>query len=204
VFRLVSEKPVSAAATPAEGAERYLVSGINEANTTLMKTLFVFLVGIAVGAYGLYYYEHQAPTSATVARAGNNATASARDTADQAMARGREFAANVSDSVAAKMQEWHLTAPDIRADLAKTGQVVRDNTARARERASDVRIVAVIKAKFVLDRDLSAGAIEVDSLDGNVTLAGTVGSEDLIGRAVADALDTDGVHHVAAKLAVKR
>jgi hyperosmotically inducible periplasmic protein len=168
-----------------------------------MKTLFVFLVGIALGAYGLYYYEHQAPTSATLAASGNSAAASAHDTTNQAMARGREFAGSVSDSVAAKMQEWHLTAPDIRADLAKTGQVVRDNTARARERASDVRIIAVIKAKFVLDRDLSAGAIEVESQDGNVTLTGTVDSEDLIGRAVADALDTDGVHHVAAKLTVR-
>jgi hyperosmotically inducible periplasmic protein len=167
-----------------------------------MKTLFVFLVGIALGAYGLYYYEHQ--SSSTMTASASNASASTRDAADKAMARGREIAANVSDSISAKMQDWHLTAPDIRADLAKTGQVVRDNTARARDRASDVRIIAMIKAKYVLDRDLSAGDIQVESQDGNVTLAGSVSSEELLGKAVAHALDTEGVHHVAAKLTVKR
>jgi hyperosmotically inducible periplasmic protein len=172
------------------------------ANFTLMKTLFVFLVGIALGAYGLYYYEHQ--SSSTMTASASNASTSTREAADKAMARGREIATNVSDSVSAKIQDWHLTAPDIRADLAKTGQVVRDNTARARERASDVRIIAVIKAKYVLDRDLSVGDIQVESQDGNVTLTGSVSSDELVGKAVAHALDTEGVHHVAAKLTARR
>lgn len=165
-----------------------------------MKTLFVFLVGIALGAYGMYYYEHN---SGTVQSASTATSASARDTADKAMTRGREFASTVSDTVSAKMQDWHLTGPDIRSELSKTGEIVRENTARARERASDVRIIAVIKAKYVLDRDLSAGAIEVESHDGNVTLSGAVASEELVGKAVAHAMDTEGVHHVAAKLTVR-
>jgi hyperosmotically inducible periplasmic protein len=161
-----------------------------------MRFLLGLIIGIALGAYGMYSYQTRPEAVAQASHAAGN-------TSDQMVAKGREIAANVSDSIAAKMQEWHLTGPEVRADLAKTGEVVRQNTARARERVADVRIAAVIKAKFVLDRDLSAGAITVDSRDGDVTLSGTVASEDLVGRAVADALDTEGVHHVAAKLTVK-
>jgi len=63
-------------------------------------------------------------------------------------------------------------------------------------------IVTVIKSKYVLDRDLSAVDIHVDARGGDVALVGTVASETLIGRAVALALDTDGVTHVAARLKV--
>ena len=163
-----------------------------------MKTLFVLLVGIAIGAAALYYYQ-QSPRPASVA---TSASTSARETADAAVAKSRAVAANVSDAISDKIQAWHLTPDDIKADLAKTGQVARQNAARAKEKVADVRIVAAIKAKYVLDRDLSANAINVDSTNGDVTLGGTVASENLVGKAVALALDTEGVHHVAAKLTV--
>lgn len=168
-----------------------------------MRFLFVLLLGAVLGAAAMYMYDrdfsgvHHTNTAASYAT-----TDSARDAADRAMAKTRATASDVSDAVSEKMQAWHLTPTDIRADLAKGGEVVRQNTARAREKVADVRIVAVIKAKFVLDRDLSATAIAVDSTDGNVTLTGTVASDALIGKAVAHALDTDGVTHVASKLTV--
>lgn len=166
-----------------------------------MRFLFVLLLGFAAGAAAMYVYDRdvagvQHPPAAT------ESSASARDTAQRAMDKTRATAAEVSDAIGEKIQAWHLTPADIRADLAKGGEVVRQNTARARDKVSDVRIEAVIKAKFVLDRDLSATAITVDSRDGNVTLTGTVASDALVGKAVAHALDTDGVTHVAAKLKV--
>jgi osmotically-inducible protein OsmY len=167
-----------------------------------MRTLFVFLVGIAVGAIALYWYQTQPQATHAVARGTSSVSNSSRDAADHAWDQGRAVASDMSARVSEKMQEWHLTGPDIHAELQKTGEVVRQNTAKARDRVNDVRIVAVIKAKFVLDRDLSAGAITVESTDGNVTLSGTVAAEYLVGRAVADALDTDGVNHVVSKLEV--
>ena len=164
-----------------------------------MRTLFVFVVGIAVGAFALYYYEHNpgAGRSGAVALSG-----SARDAAGNAAVESRAAANRFSAALNDKIREWHLTREDIHADLQRGGEIVRQNTERAREKVADVRIVAVIKAKYLLDRDLSATAITVDSKEGDVTLNGSAASEELIGRAVALALDTDGVHHVTAKLRV--
>lgn len=166
-----------------------------------MKTLLVLIVGIAIGVFGVYYYQQRLATGAPITQRGSS---SAQDSADAAMAKTRAAASDFSEALAAKMQAWHLSPEDIRADLARSGQVARENTARLREKAVDARIVAMIKAKFVLDRDLSANAITVESTDGDVTLGGTVPAENLIGKAVALAMDTDGVHHVTARLTVQK
>src|ERR1700676_917130 len=60
----------------------------------------------------------------------------------------------------------------------------------------------IIKAKYVLDHDLSAIDISVDSQDGDVALGGTVSSPELVGKAVVLALDTDGVRGVTSKITV--
>ena len=173
-----------------------------------MKTFLVFLLGLGLGAFGYYLYLAQPQSSRvtalpSAADTGHQIADSARSAAHSAAAETHEVATNVSDAVNEKLVQWHLTGADIKADLARTGQVVRDNTARAGERIADARIVTVIKAKYVLDRVLSATAIEVDSHDGNVTLIGTVASENLVAKAVEQALDTEGVHHVVAKLSIR-
>ncbi|OYV02081.1 MAG: hydrogenase, partial [Verrucomicrobiales bacterium VVV1] len=66
----------------------------------------------------------------------------------------------------------------------------------------NARVVTVINAKLVADGQLSALKINVDATDGIVTLKGTVGSVDLIGRAITLALDTAGVTQVVSLLTV--
>lgn len=144
-----------------------------------MKTLLFFVIGVFAGAYAVHVYDQRewgTPAS----------TGTIRDTVDS------------------KRQEWHLTSDDIKADLDRTGQVFREKAAVAGEKIADVRIAAVIKAKFVLDRDLSARDIAVDVTDGSVTLSGTAPSTESIGRAAALALDTDGVRNVTARLTVQQ
>jgi hypothetical protein len=102
-----------------------------------------------------------------------------------------------------KLRQWHLTPDDIRQDLSKTGEVVRTQAGAVGGKISDARILTVIKAKYVLDRDLSVCDIHVSVENGRVILAGTVTSEDLLGRAVALALDTGGVADVHSRLALK-
>jgi osmotically-inducible protein OsmY len=166
-----------------------------------MRTLLVLVVGIAIGAFGYYLYvQHPAAGVNTGSSASRDLSTSARDAADTAVAKTRAVAADVSQALSDKIREWHLTREDIHADLQKGGAVARENASRAREKVADARIVAMIKAKLVLDRDLEASAISVESRDGDVTLSGNVASESLIGKAVALAMDTDGVHHVTAKL----
>jgi hyperosmotically inducible periplasmic protein len=168
-----------------------------------MKTFLVFLFGIGVGALGLYLYLVPPELANGPGAASTKLADSARAAANSAAAKTRDLAGNVSDAIAGKIVAWHLTPEEIKADLAKTGQVVRDNAARTQEKMADVRIIAVIEAKFVLDRGLSVHAIDVASNNGNVTLTGSVPSADLVGKAVAHALDTEGVHHVVARLAVR-
>lgn len=170
-----------------------------------MKTLLVFLLGAAVGAFALSYYQQNNATSApaTATASAESLADRARTTGDRALSKTKEVAENVRDSIGEKLADWHLTPDEIKADLAKTGEVVRSKTRTAGEAISDARAIAVIKAKYVLDRELSALDIKVDCHDGDVTLRGTVASAAILGKAVAVALDTDGVHHVVSKLSVK-
>ena len=69
--------------------------------------------------------------------------------------------------------------------------------------ASDARAVTEIKAKYAEDSTLSVWKISVACDQGHVTLSGTVSSPEDIGKAVALALDADGVHDVTSKLEVK-
>ena len=148
-----------------------------------MKTAFIFfLLGAAAGAYLLHLYQEPEPSLKTKAR---------------------DTATHVKDSVADKLQDWHLTSDDIKTDLEKTGQVVRSKTAAAGDRIAAARIVAVVQAKFVLDRDLSALDLKIDCRDGEVRLEGTVATRELIGRATALALETDGVQRVTSLVKVK-
>lgn len=156
-----------------------------------MKTAFIFfLLGAIAGAFALNFYNRRegrrfGPEPATLGE------------------KAKDGAVQAKDAIAGKLEDWHLTADDIKRDLARTGQVVRSKAAVAGEKIADARIVTVIKSKYVLDRDLSAIDINVDCADGEVTLHGTVASVELIGRATALALDTDGVHNVVSKLTVK-
>jgi osmotically-inducible protein OsmY len=141
-----------------------------------MKALFFFVVGVFAGAYAVHVYDSRWP---------------------------QQQASAARDAAADRLREWHLGADDIRSDLAQTGQVVREKAGVVGERIGDVRIATVIKAKFVIDGSLQAGAIGVAVDDGAVTLTGSVPSTEAVGRATALALDTAGVRTVTARLTVR-
>jgi osmotically-inducible protein OsmY len=107
---------------------------------------------------------------------------------------------------AEKIIEWHLTPEEIKAELERTGRVVRSKAnaavAKSGEVIDNARVVAVIKSKLVGDRQLSAREIGVEAKQGIVTLTGTVGSAELIGQTVSLALDTEGVTEVVSLLTV--
>lgn len=126
--------------------------------------------------------------------------------AEAAVDKTKEAAADTKDAIAAKLVEWKLTPSDIKEDLAKSGRVVRDKTVAAGATVGGVidnaRLVTVINGKLVADKDLSALKINVDASEGVVTLRGTVASAELIGRAIALALHTDGVTQVVSLLTI--
>ncbi len=154
-----------------------------------MKALFFFLIGAIAGAVALHLYRSSSSRPAAAESA--------------PLAQARDAATSAHDSVSDRLREWKLTPADIKADLARTGQVVRTKAQVVGARIDDARVVTVIKAQYVLDSSLSARTISVECHDGEVTLAGTVSSADLLGRAVALALDTNGVRNVVSHLTVK-
>ena len=173
----------------------------------MKKALFFFLIGAAAGAFGYYYLQEKRDASTTPHTAAETKSADKSTQPTPSLAeRARDEAKVVKDSVANKFTEWHLTPDEIGNELARTGQVVRTKAQATGETiasaTSNARIVTVIKAKYTLDKELSARAIEVDCDNGQVILVGTVASTALIAKAVGIALETDGVTHVTAKLKV--
>ena len=154
-----------------------------------MRGLILFILGVVVGGYAMHYCDQR---DHGTGRHGLRRDDSLRERTD-----------SVRDDVADKLRQWHLTGDDIRSDLARGGEVVRAKARVAGERISDARVVAVVKAKYLLDRDLSAREIRVEVSGGAVVLSGVVASPELVGKAVALALDTDWVHTVTSHLAVE-
>ncbi len=119
----------------------------------------------------------------------------------------KDTAINVKDAIVDKFVEWKLTPSDIKDDLQKGGRIVRSKASNVGARTGaafdNAKTVTVINAKLVADSKLSAIKINVDADQGIVTLKGTVKSADLIGRAIALALDTDDVVQVVSLLTVQ-
>ncbi|MDI1336662.1 MAG: BON domain-containing protein [Lacunisphaera sp.] len=98
------------------------------------------------------------------------------------------------------------TKPKPGAGQGEQSDSLWDVRAKARtvgDSLDDVRIIAVIKGKYVMDSDLSVFAISVDCHNGAVNLTGSVPAEPHLERAVMLARKTSGVRNVASLLVVK-
>lgn len=106
-----------------------------------------------------------------------------------------------------KLNAFELGTGQIRSELKQRGEIVRRKPRDIGETAtgpdSDNRAMADIKAQFLADARLSAWRISATCAHGHVTLNGTVASADDIGKAVAIALESEGVRDVTSTLQVK-
>jgi osmotically-inducible protein OsmY len=157
-----------------------------------MKFVYVLLVGILIGAAGVWFYGTRQGKSAiqSTGEQIESATKSARDTVQE------------------KLRVLDLKPEQVKEDLARSGQVVRrkaQETGKAiADATADARTTAAIKGKLLANRELSALSISVNTTAGVVTLSGTVNSFEDISKAVMLAMDTDGVTEVVSTLQVKR
>jgi osmotically-inducible protein OsmY len=166
-----------------------------------MRGFFNGLVlGIILGAVGYWFLQKKAAEHP-------EAQQRYEESAAQLKSNAVDVAHNVSDALSAKLDTLDLRGDQVRDELKKTGEVVRrkarDLDDQLVNATSDARAVTEIKAKYVADATLSAWNISVSCAQGHVTLTGTVSSPEDIGRAVAIALDADGVRDVTSTLAVK-
>jgi osmotically-inducible protein OsmY len=155
-----------------------------------MRILIGFVLGVIVGAYSIRVYEGRSSIPPVTTNPPVAVTTS-------------QAATGMGETISEKLADWHLTPDEVKADLSRSGQVVREKAQVAGSRIVDARIITVIKAKYVLDHYLSARDISVEAHDGVVTLGGTVPSVELLGRAVELALDTDGVSRVVSQITIQ-
>ena len=166
----------------------------------MRRLLNGLVIGLILGAAGFWFIQKKA-----------NEHAEAQQRYEQSMtdagAAASEAAADFSDAMKAKLNTLDLQAGQIKNELLKTGEVIRrkahDIGEQAVDDTSDLRAVTEIKAKYAGDSTLSVWKISVSCHQGHVTLSGTVSSPDDIGKAVALALDADGVRDVTSTLQVK-
>jgi osmotically-inducible protein OsmY len=158
------------------------------------------IFGVILGVAGYWFIQ-------TKAREHPEAEQRAEAAASQAQSSASETGHHLSDAFKAKLETLDLRSSQIKDELASTGKIVRRNTRdfgdQVADAAADTRIVAAIKAKYAADPDLSVWQISVSCELGRVTLVGTVSAEENIGKAVALALETDGVRDVTSTLVAK-
>jgi hyperosmotically inducible periplasmic protein len=166
-----------------------------------MRTFFNGLIlGIIFGVVAYWFIEKKAREHPEAQQRYEQAAA---ETASNAAV----TAHSMSDALRAKLDTLDLRADQIKDELAKTGQIFRrkaqDIGEAAVNAASDTRAVAEIKMKYAKDPSLSVWKISVSCNQGHVTLSGTVSSPDDVGKAVALALEADGVRDVTSKIQVQ-
>jgi hyperosmotically inducible periplasmic protein len=125
------------------------------------------------------------------------------DSASKAGAAATDAAHNLSDALRAKLATLDLTSDHIQDEMSRTGKVVRRKAHEVAAKVEDAKIEAAIKAKYAADPDLSVWSISVSCHDGHVELSGTVPTPEGVGKAVALALEADGVQDVTSTLAIK-
>ncbi len=156
-----------------------------------MKILLALIVGIAVGAVGVWYLGSKDGQAQV-----QSATGHLQDAARSA-----------GTAIEEKLKVLDLRTNDIRDELARTGQVVRRTAQQAgqmiADATADARITAAIKTKFLASHELSALSISVNTTGGIVTLSGAVPTMEAISKAMLLAMETDGVHEVISTLQVK-
>ncbi len=155
-----------------------------------MKIFLALIIGIVIGGGAIWYY-NTTQGRARVTAAGEQIGTAAK---------------SATETLQKKLHALNLRPQDIKADLEKTGQVIRrtaEQTGQAiADGTADARVTAKIKAKLLASKDLSAPSISVNTTAGVVTLSGTVPSTEAIGKAMLLAMETDGVREVISTLQV--
>src|SRR4051812_18578831 len=156
-----------------------------------MRVLFGIIVGLVIGAGGVWFLGTSRGKSAV------------HSTGEQIENSGK----SARDSIQERLRAWDLRPEDVKEDLARTGEVIRDRARQASQAiadgSADTRITTSIKTKLLTNRETSALNISVNTTAGVVTLSGPVNSTEEISKAMVLAMDTEGVRRVISTMQVK-
>ncbi len=104
-----------------------------------------------------------------------------------------------------RITEWRLSPTELQADLDRGVTIVRtkDSVVGAPTGATDDDVIeTMVKGKLKADSEASKASIEVDAENGEVMLKGSADKVETVGRAIALALDTQGVTKVSSDVKV--
>jgi osmotically-inducible protein OsmY len=107
--------------------------------------------------------------------------------------------------VTARISEWKLAPTDLQADLDKGTTIVRtkQDVAGAPTGTTDDSVIeSMVKGKIQADPQTANAMIDVSAHNGEVSLKGSADSATILGRAIALALDTQGVTKVSSDVKV--
>jgi osmotically-inducible protein OsmY len=165
-----------------------------------MKFFNGMVVGIILGVAGYWFIQEKA-------RQHPASQQRFEEAAGRAGAAASETAHSLSDAFKAKLETLDLGPDQIKDEMTRTGKIVRrkshDVAGKAEDAAADDRAVVAIKAKYAADPDLSVWSISVACHEGHVALSGTVPYAEGVGKAIALALQADGVQDVTSTLEIK-
>jgi osmotically-inducible protein OsmY len=107
--------------------------------------------------------------------------------------------------VSSRITEWKLGGSEIQADLDRGVTIVRtkDTVVGAPTGSTDDDVIkTMVKGKLQADSETAQASIEVEASNGEVTLKGSADQANIVGRAIALALDTQGVTKVSSDVKV--
>ncbi|PTX95486.1 BON domain-containing protein [Opitutus sp. ER46] len=190
-----------------------------------MKTSLLFALALAAALTGCNRSTHSNDTAAADTAAapssdytatGNsthavtgNATASTHNAADDMRSAANSASGAIGDAVSgiattARIAEWNLKPSDIAADLAADREIIRtkDAGAGAPTGKADADVLEnLVKGRLNADSAIAPLKLDVDAnKTGEVKLSGKAKTPEDVGRAIALALDTEGVTKVTSKI----
>lgn len=107
--------------------------------------------------------------------------------------------------VSSRITEWRLGASEIQADLDRGVTIVRtkDTVVGAPTGSTDDDVIkTMVKGKLQADSETAKASIDVEANNGEVMLKGSADQANIVGRAIALALDTDGVTKVSSDVKI--
>lgn len=106
--------------------------------------------------------------------------------------------------MSSRITEWRLSATEIQSDLDRGVTIVRtkDIVGAPTGSTDDQVVETMVKGKIQADLEVAKANIEVDAKNGEIMLKGSADSAATVGRAIALALDTQGVTKVSSDVKV--
>ena len=133
--------------------------------------------------------------------------AAARDLGND-MSRAADHAktamSNAAHDISARVSEWRLSSDDIQADIVAHRDIVRTKDSAGMTATGTIdksTLEAAVKGRIMADSALADLKLDVNAKrDGEIELEGKAMTAEQVGRAIALALDTDGVTKVTSKV----